>query len=143
MTNLDTKRLMAEIALRHGIRMDGSDPALAIVTLNQLVLEELTAELAGRIGLNLRDFESSVQKIQTRAGKLVAQEFNERAAALRHELEGDLQVAGSKAADLVYKVHQAHTRRFLVRWTLVGLFPTLALFGSGLWIGAHYLRGIL
>lgn len=140
MTNLDTKRLMAEIALRHGIRMDGNDPALAIVSLNQLVLEELTAELAGRIGLNLRDFESSVQKIQTRAGKLVAQEFNERAAALRHELEGDLQVAGSKAADLVYKIQKAHSRSSLMRWTTLGLASGAGMFASGLWIGARYLH---
>ena len=36
----DIQRLIAEVSARHRIRVEPDDPALALVTLNQLVLEE-------------------------------------------------------------------------------------------------------
>jgi hypothetical protein len=58
---------------------------------------------------------------------------------LRRELEGDIAAAGVKAAELVEKIHRAHTRSTLIRWLCGGILSGLGLFGLGVWFGAHFL----
>jgi len=136
---LNTKRLVGEIASQYGIRLDENDPAFAIVRLNQLAIEETSRDLIERMRVERREFEAAVQKVQERAGRYVAAEFNEGAAVLRRDLEGDIASAGLKAAELVEKVHRAHTRSTLIRWICAGLLSGLGLFGLGVWVGAHFL----
>jgi hypothetical protein len=47
MPAMDLKRLVAEMASQHGIRMDVNDPAISIVLLNRLMLERAAEENAG------------------------------------------------------------------------------------------------
>jgi hypothetical protein len=136
---IDTKQLIGEVASRYGIRLDESDPAFVVVRLNQLALEETVDKLIEHLAVERREFVAAVQKVQNTAGRYVAQEFNEGAAALRRELEQDIASAGMKAAELVEKVHRAHTRSTLIRWLCVGLLTGLGLFGFGVWVGAHFL----
>jgi hypothetical protein len=139
MATLNTKRLVGEVASRYGIRLDETDPAFVIVQLTQLALEETCQELVEHVAVERRDFEATVQKVQNRAGRYVAEEFKEGAAALRRELEADIASAGMKAAELVEKVHRAHTRATLIRWLCVGILSGLGLFGVGVCVGAHFL----
>ena len=37
---VDVERLLAEALTKHGIRLDPNDPAVVLVTLNRLVLED-------------------------------------------------------------------------------------------------------
>jgi len=43
---IDVERLLAEALTKHGIRLDPHDPAIVLVTLNRLVLED-AVDLAG------------------------------------------------------------------------------------------------
>jgi hypothetical protein len=138
MAALDTKRLVGDIASRCGIRLDEADPAFVIVRLSQLALEEACQELVDRVSADLRKFEAVVERVQTRAGRYVAAKFNDGAAALRRELESDIALAGVRAAELVEKVHRAHTRATLIRCICVGLLAGIGLLGAGAWIGAHW-----
>jgi hypothetical protein len=138
MAALNTKQLVGEVASRYGIRLDESDPAFVVVRLTQLVLEQTSHKLIERVAVERREFEASVQRVQYTAGRYVAQEFNEGAAALRREFEQDIASAGLKAAELVEKVHRAHTRATLIRWICVGLLSGFGLLAAGVWIGAHW-----
>jgi len=40
MANIDRQRLIGEMASRYGIRLDEDDPVLAVISLNQLALDE-------------------------------------------------------------------------------------------------------
>lgn len=80
-----------------------------------------------------------MERLQTRAGRYVAAVFNEGASMLRRELENDFAVAGVRAAELVEKVHQAHTRATLIRWICVGLLAGLGLFAADVCVGTRYL----
>lgn len=139
MPALNTKRLVGEVASRYGIRLDETDPAFVVVRLAQIALEEISQELIERMVVERLEFETAVQRAQNRAGRYVAQEFKQGAAGLRRELEGDIGSAGLKAADLVEKVHRAHTKSTLIRWFCVGILAGLGLFGVGVWVGAHFL----
>ena len=82
MAEVDVKRIVGELASRHGIRLDVNDPAISIVLVNRLVLEHSTDELVAGIRASMHDFEEAVRKVQTRAGQLVAAEFNDGVGAI-------------------------------------------------------------
>src|SRR5260370_9843290 len=140
MRELDVKQIVGELAAQHGIEMDGNDPAIAIVLLNRLVLQHTADELAKNVRVELREFEEAVEKVQTRAGQLVADEFNDRAAVLRSELQRDIVLAGAKATEIVFRLEQANRRPVMLRWATLGIVAALALFLSGLWMGARYMH---
>jgi hypothetical protein len=140
MRELDVKQIVGELASQHGIEMDGNDPAIAIVLLNRLVLQHTADELAKNVRVALREFEEAVEKVQTRAGQLVAAEFNDRAAVLRSELQRDIVLAGAKATEIVFRLEQANRRPVMLRWATLGIVAALALFLSGLWMGARYMH---
>jgi hypothetical protein len=137
MPELDVSQIVGELASRHGVRLDRNDPAIAIVLLNRLVLQHTSEELIKGVEAGLREFEEAVQRVQARAGQLVAAEFNDRVAALRGELQRDITFAGAKATEFVYRVEQANRQPIMLRWTVLGIMVALALFLLGLWIGAR------
>lgn len=139
MTELDKERLIGELARRYAIRMDENDPAIAIVALNRLVLEHAMEELSGAVSRRIAEFETSVLKVEQRAGKVLALELAEAAARIRAELRNDIDGAGIKAAHLVHLVDQAHKRPTRIRWVSAGLMSAAALLLGGVWIGAHCL----
>ena len=137
MAELDKGRLIGELARRYAVRMDDNDPAIAIVALNRLMLEHAMDELSEVVIRRIAEFETSVLKVEHRAGKLLSQEVCEAAARIRAELRKDIDGAGIKAAQLVYLVDQAHKRPARIRWLSAGLVSAAALLLAGVWIGAH------
>jgi len=135
MIELDVTNLIKELAGRYGIRLDTSDPAIAIVVLNRLVLEKSSEELTESVARRLAQFEASVQKVEQRAGKLLAQQVSEAAARMRAELQNDIDAASVKAAHLVYMVDRAHQRPVITRWLAAGLLSAIALLAVGLCAG--------
>jgi len=139
MPEIDIETLTAEMARRYGIQLGENDPALAMVALNRLALENAIEQLCEAIREGISELEVSMQNVNRRAGKIVAQEVIETATRIRAELQKDIDAAGLKAAHLVYMVDQAHKRPTLIRWLAAGLVAAVALFAAGIWIGAHYL----
>ena len=140
MPQLDIKQLVGELATQHGIHIDADDPTLAIVLLNRLVLQRSADELASGLRMGLREFEEAVQKVQTRAGQLVAADLNDRVASIRAELQQDIVLAGAKANEIVYRAEQANRQPVMLRWATLGIVGALALFLIGLWIGTRYMH---
>ena len=135
MTSIDTKHLLAEMASRHGIRLDESDPALAIVTLNQLALEQAAERIREHIRAGIAEFNEMVEKTQTRAGKVLAEEVKAAAAEVRRELNGQIKTSALRCQELLHQIHAAHGRRELIRWAVVGVVFSFILFSCGVWLG--------
>jgi hypothetical protein len=137
---IDLNRLAAEVSARSGIRVEPGDAAFALVTLNQLVFEEIARTLSAEVRSGIAEFTDAVQKTETRAGKILAQQVKEAAAELRQELQRDIESARLSAGEMVTEVHHAHRNSALVRWGAAGLICGMALFGAGLWMGVHWIR---
>lgn len=137
---LEVSRLIAEVYERHGIRMVPDDVGFALITLNQLMLEELAQRLQEGVSSGIADFNNVVQKTETRAGKNLAQYVKAAAAEIREELQRDIENARVHATEIVDEVNRAHSRPAIVTWVAVGLIAGAFLFGAGLWIGAHSFR---
>jgi hypothetical protein len=136
---INVKQLIAEVAARDGIRIEPGDPAFALVTLNQLVMEDAAEQIKGHIRTGMADFTESVHKAEARAGAVLAEQVKDAVSELRRELERDVEKARLEASQIVYAVHKAHTRGALVRWAAAGVIVAAGLFAAGLWIGAQCL----
>lgn len=136
----DVKQLIAAVRARNGIRVEEDDPIFALVTLNELVLEQIARRVSDEITTRLVAFNVGMDKTERRAGSLLAQDVKEAGAQIRAELQKDIDAAGMKAAYLVYKVDQAHKRPALIRWITVGLSLAVVLLVFGFYVGM-YLHG--
>ena len=71
---MDINRLMAEAIARHGVKLDASDPAMVIVTLNRLMLEDAVHEVADEIRKAAKEFEAAGERLQKGVGTVLARE---------------------------------------------------------------------
>ena len=130
-----TRRLIAEVAARHNVFLKPDDPAIALVTMNRLILDDAMEAVQGQIRVTIAEFQASMQKAERRAGSMLAQEVKESAAQMQRGLQNDIHTAGLKAREIVHLVNEAHRRPALIRWSAVGLVAGALLFGGGLWLG--------
>jgi hypothetical protein len=133
--SITTQRLIAEVAARHGIFLKPDDPAIALVTMNRLILDDAMETVHGQIRVTIAEFQASMQKAERRAGNMLAQEVKESASQMQRGLQNDIHTAGLKAREIVHLVNEAHRRPALIRWSAVGLVAGGLLFGGGLWLG--------
>lgn len=71
---MDINRLMAEAVVRHGVKVDANDPAMVIVTLNRLMLEEAVRGVADEIRRAAKEFDAAGERMQKGVGVAVARE---------------------------------------------------------------------
>ncbi len=132
---IDTKEMIAKVAARHGILLRPDDPAFAIVTLNELVLDAMAAALIQQVNNSITEFSAAADRIQVRAGTALAEEVRIAVDSMRIGLRADLETGGYKARELVMQVHRAHSRRNLIRWFSMGLLAALILAFCGALLG--------
>ena len=132
---IDQKQLIGHVAAKNGIRLEPDDPAFALVTLNEAVLQEASAALTQDIRQALNSFMESLAKTEQRAGKALAQDVKGAAAELRRELNADIERASLKANELVMKVSAANARPAIAKWMAVGSLAALLLFLCGVMVG--------
>lgn len=135
---IDIQRLVAEVAARDGIRVEPGDPAFALVTLNQLVLEDVVEQISAEIRVGMAKFAEAVNKTEARAGKVLAEQVKEVVVELRREIDADIDRAD--AAQILQTVSRTHTKTAGIRCGAAAGLGAIALFMAGLWIGANFLR---
>lgn len=72
---MDINRLMAEAIARHGVKLDAADPAMVIVTLNRLMLEDAVHEVSDEIRRAAGEFEAAGERLQKGVGTALAREI--------------------------------------------------------------------
>jgi hypothetical protein len=121
---LDVKRLIGEVAVQNGIRLEPGDPAFALVTLNQLVLEETAKRVCDHVSATLAQFTESLSKGEHLAGRALAYEIKTIAADIRTELASDLQKLQSATG-----AHLVNGSSYL--WLAIGALSGTALTIAG------------
>src|SRR4051812_14827411 len=69
---IDVEKLLAEALTKHGIRLDPHDPAIVLVTLNRLVLEDVVESVAADMRKASREYEEAANRVQSRLGAAIA-----------------------------------------------------------------------
>jgi hypothetical protein len=132
---IEIQRLIAEVAARHNVFLKPDDPAIALVTMNPLILDRAMETVHEQIRATIAEFHASMQKAEKRAGSMLAQRVKESAAEMQRGLQNDIHNAGLKAREIPHLLNEAHRRPALIRWSAVGLIAGALLFGGGVWLG--------
>lgn len=115
--DLNLDRLLAEAVAKHGIRLDPDDPAVVVVTLNRLVLEQAARLMVADVRGAIQEFERAVNGVESRLGQAVAKNLK----------------AGSLPAGTA-------SRRDLARWVSLGFGAGVGFFSAGVAVGKWVLR---
>jgi hypothetical protein len=83
----DIDRLIAAVAAKHHVLLKPDDAAFALVTLNQLVLEDSIKELAVHVRTATTEFVSSFERVQEHAGAALAKTHRQINVELHAEME--------------------------------------------------------
>jgi CHASE3 domain sensor protein len=122
---------------RHNILLKPDDAAFALVTMNQLVLEELVEKVETHIGASLAAFEASTKSAERGAARLIADEVEHSGARIRQQIESDIGDASLKARKLLDQVADAHRRLLSARMTVIAIVAALVLCLAAFWAGAR------
>jgi hypothetical protein len=133
--SIDIQRLIGEVAARHRFLLNVEDPAIALVTMNQLILDSSLAAVHKQIRATIAEFQASLKEAEQHAGSMLAEKVKESAAQIREGLHGDIHVASLKAREYVHQVNEAHRRPALIRWGAAGLVAATLVFGGGILLG--------
>lgn len=137
MKHVDMKPLLAEVAKRHGFRLDSDDPEIAIVTLNQLVLEVCMEQLCEAARNAVGEIERTGKKTEARAVAYIAEEIKPCVAAIRDGLQKDIDTARLRATETVVELNRSYRQAGPLRekWIGIGLIIGTALVGFAFWAG--------
>lgn len=135
MDSAEIKRLAAEVSIQHGIRVDPDDPMMAVVTLNRLMLESAINDALRSIRAATEEFNCAAERLQIRAGSVLAQEVRESVVAVRSELQKDIENARVKACELIDELHRGQSRPSSIQGKLLRGIAGAALFAAGLLVG--------
>jgi hypothetical protein len=127
--------LVAEVARRHGIVLKEDDPALAIVTLNRLVLQAAADELLKKVAALAEEFRAAADSVQTRAGGVIAVQVGAALEAGRAAFREDLKAGELRVRQLVAELHKAQSRPAAVRWATAGITAGIVLLICGVLLG--------
>jgi Transcriptional activator TraM len=135
----DARALAAKVFERHGITLREDDPAFALVTLNELILRNLIAELWQEMDQHVRarlaEFDQAIERAEWRAGKTLAQQVRESAGRLQESLREEIAAARPSSQQAVEKIRNAYRRASLIRWCVVSAVAALVVFACGFWAG--------
>jgi hypothetical protein len=135
MTAPNVKILIGEVAKRHGITLKPDDPAFALVTLNQLVLEHVMNGLSEQTRNATREFAESLSRLQSQTGSLLGTEVRNAASQIRQAFDQDGGTTGGNAQPAAIPPRERGAVRLMIRWVASGLIAGLALFVLGVLVG--------
>jgi uncharacterized Ntn-hydrolase superfamily protein len=130
MPPFDVNALIAEVAARHGLFLKGNDAAFALVTMNQIVLEQTLKTAANEVDIRVRQLDSSIQKIERLAAKVLAQEVKTASETARQDVRSEVDTAVKKLRQAVLEVAGV-SQRVSARWMSLGLTAALMIFLCG------------
>jgi len=132
---IDVQRVIAEVAARHNILLTPDDAAFALVTMNELVLEELVDRVEARIRESLSVFDASARDAEGRVARMIANEMERSGARVRQQIENDIRDATVNARKLLEQVAKAHRRLLSARMTAIAVICFLGFCLLAFWLG--------
>jgi hypothetical protein len=135
MGSVNTKRLSGEVAARHGLLIREDDPAMALVTMSEIVLEQVLREAELRLRDVLSDAEKGQKRSQQETLVWVQEEMGRAGIAFRTQLQRDIDAGRLQARELVVQLSQVYSRSAVRRWVAVGIVSGLLLVLIGVGLG--------
>lgn len=135
MTTPDVNALIGEVAARHGITLRRDDPMFALVTVNQLVLEDTIAELAVRARQMTSEFDLAGERLQARVGNAIGTEVRRACLEIRRLLREELSSARGQNRQSVDDLRRGQSGSIVYHRRTALLFAATTVFALGVVVG--------
>ena len=135
MRSVDTKRLSGEVAARHGLLIREDDPAMALVTMSEIVLEQVLSDAELRVRGLLAEAEKGQKRSQQETLVWVQEEMGRAGSAFRVQVQRDIDAGRLQARELVVHLSQVYARSAVRRWLALGIVAGLLLVLVGVGLG--------
>ena len=135
MGSVDAKKLTAQVAARHGLLIREDDPAMALVTMSEIVLEQVLEN--AQVGLRgiLLEAQKEQKRSQQDTAVWVQEEIGLAGSALRVQLLRDIDAGRLQAKELVVQLAQLYSGSAVRRWVALGIVSGLVLLLIGVGLG--------
>jgi hypothetical protein len=132
---VDAKKLTAQVAARHGLLIREDDPAMALVTMSEIVLEQVLENAQAGLRAILSEAEKGQKWSQQETAVWVQQEIGRVGSVLRAQLLRDIDAGRLQAKELVVQLAQLYSRSAVRRWVALGVVSGLVLLLIGVGLG--------
>lgn len=116
---MDRKRIIGEVAARHGVLLEEDDPAFLLVTIAEIALRDVQAEFVDVVHRTIADQEEAAERMQKSIGE-----------TLGNSIRRALSEGGTVTAGQPVRGHR--------QLVLFGVFFGLLCFMAGLALGAMW-----
>jgi len=137
---LDFKRITAEVAARHGMLVRQDDPAMLLVTMNEVVLQQVFGNIEARTEEIVAGLEAGFRSAQREALGSVEREARKAGIAVREEIQKDIDAGRLHARELIIELNHAYTRSAVRRWVATGVVAASGLVVLGVGLGVLLAR---
>jgi len=132
---LDLKRITAEVAARHGMMVSQDDPAMLLVTMNEVVLQQIFGNIEARMEEIVAGIEVGVRAAQHEALGTIEKEARKAGIAVREEIQKDIGAGRLHARELIVELNRAYSRSAVRRWVAIGVVVASGLLVLGVGLG--------
>ena len=139
---LDFKQVTAEVAARHGMLVSQDDPAMLLVTMNEVVLQQVFRNIEARTQEIVAGLEAGFRSAQREALGSVEREARKAGIAVREEIQKDIDAGRLHARELIVELNHAYTRSAVRRWVAIGVIAASGLLVLGVGLGVLLARGL-
>ena len=137
---LDLKRITAEVAARHGMLVRQDDPAMLLVTMNEVVLQQVFGSIEARTKEIVAGMEAGLRLAQREALGSIEKEARKAGIAVREEIQKDVDAGRLHARELIVELNRAYSRSAVHRWVAVGMIAASGLLVLGVSLGVLLAR---
>ena len=137
---LDLKRITAEVASRHGMLVRQDDPAMLLVTMNEVVLQQVFGSIEARTEEIVAGMEAGLLSAQREALGSIEKEARKAGIAVREEIQKDVDAGRLHARELIVELNRANSRSAVRRWVAVGMIAASGLLVLGVSLGVLLAR---
>src|SRR5437667_4300700 len=137
---LDLKRITAEVAARHGMLVHQDDPAMLLVTMNEMVLQQVVGSIEARTEEIVAGMEAGFRSAQRQTMGSIEKEARKARIAVREEIQKDVDAGRLHARELIVELNRAYSRSAVRRWVAVGVIAASGLMALGVGLGVFLAR---
>ena len=128
---MDLNRVIGEVAARHGVRLDPDDPALVLVTVTELMLQQAQQEFLATTRRATAEFVEAAGRAQEQAGAALAERV---VGPWRADLCRVPTMPGG-SQELTESFPLAANSRLSYRWVVPAVIFGVLLFCAGVLVG--------
>ncbi len=137
---LDLKRITAEVAARHGMLVMPDDPAMLLVTMNEMVLQQVIGDIEAHMEDMVAGIEAGLCSAQQEALGNIEKEARKAGIAVREEIQKDIEAGRLHARELIVELNRAYSRSAVRRWVAIGVIAAGGLLVMGVGLGVMLAR---